>query len=83
MATTIEKTDTDTLDEKAFLATSSEKSLRLRCFEMSLQIKQQESMHRFQMWTQTGRKGDMPELHTLEEVFDQASSVYEFISDIE
>ena len=60
-----------------------ERQLRLRCFEMSLQIKQQESMHRFQMWTQTGRNGEMPELHTMDEVFDHASSVYEFISTVE
>ena len=40
-------------------------------------------MHRFQMWTQTGRKGDMPELHTMEEVFDHAASVYDFISTVE
>ena len=43
MATTTEMTDT--------MAEVGEKNLRLRCFEMSLQIKQQESMHRFQMWT--------------------------------
>jgi hypothetical protein len=79
MATTTEATDNmnDTMTE------FSEKNLRLRCFEMSLQIKQQESMHRFQMWTQTGRNGEMPELHTMDEVFDHASSVYEFISTVE
>ena len=75
MATTTTETDV--------MAYLNEKSLRLRCFEMSLQIKQQESMHRFQMWTQTGRKGDMPELHTMEEVFDHAASVYDFISTVE
>jgi hypothetical protein len=50
---------------------------------MSLQIKQQESMHRFQMWNQTGKQGDSPELHTMDEVFDHATTVYDFIIDSE
>jgi len=76
MATTTELDTTETL-----MAETTEKQLRLRCFEMSLQIKQQESMHRFQMWNQTGKNGEAPALHTMDDVFEYANSVYDFISD--
>jgi hypothetical protein len=62
---------------------SSKDELKLRCFELSLQIKQQESMHRFQMWNQAGKQGDMPDLHTREEVYEDAQSLYDFISETE
>jgi hypothetical protein len=80
-ATTATESTTDFNEDLAIVM--SERQLRLRCFEMSLQIKQQESMHRFQMWTQTGRNGEMPELHTMDEVFDHATSVFDFISSAE
>jgi len=80
MATATETT-TDFNEDLALVM--GERQLRLRCFEMSLQIKQQESMHRFQMWNQTGKQGDAPELHTMDEVFDHATSVYDFISAVE
>jgi|TARA_R110002074_G_C12408369_1_gene654797 hypothetical protein len=80
MATATEST-TDFNEDLALVM--AERQMRLRCFEMSLQIKQQESMHRFQMWNQTGKQGDSPELHTMDEVFDHATTVYDFIIDSE
>jgi hypothetical protein len=35
------------------------------------------------MWNQTGKQGDSPELHTMDEVFDHATTVYDFIIDSE
>jgi|TARA_R110000824_G_scaffold139096_1_gene304066 hypothetical protein len=80
-ATTATESTTDFNEDLALVM--AERQMRLRCFEMSLQIKQQESMHRFQMWNQTGKQGDSPELHTMDEVFDHATTVYDFIIDSE
>tara|TARA_B100000287_G_scaffold283036_1_gene266703 strand:- start:124 stop:351 length:228 start_codon:yes stop_codon:yes gene_type:complete len=74
---------TTTTTETDVMAELNDKTLRLRCFEMSLQIKQQESMHRFQMWNQTGKQGEAPELHTMDDVFAYANEVYDFITDVE
>ena len=72
-----------TLETESATRVSSQDELKLRCFELSLQIKQQESMHRFQMWNQAGKQGEMPDLHTKEEVYEDAQGLYDFISDTE
>ena len=59
---------------------STDDQLKLRCFEISLQIRQQESMHRIQAWQHLGRNGDAPTLHTRDEVYEDAARLYDFVS---
>tara|TARA_R100000458_G_C8221673_1_gene205837 strand:+ start:131 stop:349 length:219 start_codon:yes stop_codon:yes gene_type:complete len=62
---------------------STDRQLKLRCFEISLQIRQQESMHRIQAWQHLGRNGEPPQLHTRDEVYEDAARLYDFVSEDE